>query len=51
MSLFGSAGGLAGLGLAEDIGVGTVSPEDVAAEHQGKHVNANVWQGNFPYQN
>lgn len=25
--------------------------EDVAAEHQGKHVNANVWQGNFPYQN
>ena len=35
MSLFGSTGGLAGLGLAEQVGVGTVSPEDVAAEHGG----------------
>lgn len=24
---------------------------DVIAEHQGNHTNANVWQGNFPYEN
>ena len=35
VSFFGSAGGLAGLGLAEEGGVGTVSPEDVAAEGSG----------------
>ena len=35
MGPFGSTGGLAGLGLAEQVGVGTVSPEDVAAEHGG----------------
>lgn len=25
--------------------------DDIVANHQGHHVNANVWQGNFPYQN
>lgn len=24
---------------------------DVVANHQGHHINANVWQGEFPYQN